>query len=178
MVQTAHQTGGQTGRPMGRRRTFPTGRTGADRESHDVPSFWDVQSFWPASRRAHSIPDRSGQRNEPMEHPSRRHRSCRSPASVTFPIDTSTIYRDRSANNKQPVLTSRTSTIPPEVVVPCQVWCRRHDKDAPLSRLFTAQAPGEQVTSTHAIAVERTYQPRFHHSSRCGRSVPSVVSSP
>jgi hypothetical protein len=63
-------------------------------------------------------------------------------AFVTSPIDTSTIYRDRSDNNKRTAIESTLGgrpispacAIPSGAAAQCPVWCRRRDRDARLCR--------------------------------------------
>ena len=44
--------------------------------------------------------------------------------------------------------------------------------------LVSSREPMLAATNDNRTCERPTYQPRFRHSARCGRSVPSVVSSP
>ena len=82
---------------MVHRRTCPTGRTAADRECPRCPVILASQSL-------RSLPHSGLQRPAKCSHGAPI--ACAPPivdhlAFVTFPIDTSTIYRDRSGNNSE-----------------------------------------------------------------------------
>ena len=95
-------------------RTCPTGRTAADREGRRCPVILASQSLrsllhsglqWPA-KCSHGAP--VAYAPPIVDHP----------AFVTFPIDTSTIYRDRSGNNSETAIESTLGGLPGASLAP------------------------------------------------------------